>query len=366
MATSDSALAAAPDPDAPLSSARRLEAEDGQDDGLEALRRAANLGQAPAMRALGARLMVGRRAPLDPKEAAHWFSASAELGDAEALAMLATLAAAGVLGPPDWAAALGHLQRAATLGSHLAQGQLLLLANAPAASILDPDGPDTWQRLAEAVDVQAWMSPPVRRPVCESPRVRMVEAFAPWPVCDWLIERARGKMRPAMMYDGTTKTEQVDPHRTCSDYQFDILNTDLAVLLVRERIAALTKLPTVAMEPPRIFHYARGEEIKAHYDRCGDGAEGYGREGGYLGDRIVTFLLYLNDDFDGGDLDFPKAGFRCKGAKGDATYFAHIDPAGKPDPLSLHAGLKVSGGEKWVLSQWIHDRPFGVASQPGP
>ena len=66
----------------------------------------------------------------------------------------------------------------------------------------------------------------------------------------------------------------------------------------------------------------------------------------------------------GGDLDFPKAGFRCKGAKGDAVYFAHVDGAGKPDPLSLHAGLVITAGEKWVLSQWIHDRPFGVIEQP--
>jgi hypothetical protein len=184
-----------------------------------------------------------------------------------------------------------------------------------------------------------------------------------WPGALDLIERARGRMRPALMYDGATKTANVDPHRTCSDYQFDILNTDLVLLLVRERIAALTKLPPAAMEPPRIFHYALGEEIKAHYDRCGDQVGGYGREGGYRGDRIVTFLLYLNDDFDGGELTFPKTGFKVKGAKGDAVYFAHIDGEGKPDPMSLHAGLTVTREEKWVLSQWIHDRPFGVAER---
>jgi hypothetical protein len=171
-------------------------------------------------------------------------------------------------------------------------------------------------------------------------------------------------MRPALMYHKDSKAELIDPHRTCGDYQFDIFNTDLVLLLVRERIAALTKLPTVAMEPPRIFHYALGQEIKPHFDRCGDEVEGYGPDTGYLGDRIVTFLLYLNDDFDGGELDFPRAGFRCKGAIGDGVYFAHVDPDGRQDPLSLHAGLKISRGEKWVLSQWIHDRPFGLAGQP--
>ena len=162
------------------------------------------------------------------------------------------------------------------------------------------------------------------------------------------------------MYDGETKVEWVDPHRSCSDYQFDILNTDLVVQLVREKIAAVTGLPPVVMEPPRIFHYALGQDIKAHFDRLSDGVSGYG-DSQYRGDRIVTFLLYLNDDYDGGELSFPRTGFQCKGAKGDGIYFAHIDGSGKQEPMSLHAGLVITRGEKWVMSQWIHDRPFGAA-----
>jgi len=315
-----------------------------------------------AMGALGARMLIGQDAPLAPEEGAARLSEAAERGDPTALTLMATLAGAGFLMPRDWNASLGYLARAAGAGSASARAQLRILAGA--ADAPPPDGADVWARLAGQIDVATWMTPPPRKNLCEAPRVRMVDGFAPAAVCDWLVGRASGRMRPAMMYDGATKTEAVDPHRTCSDYQFDVLNTDVVLLLVRERIAALTKLPTVAMEPPRIFHYALGEQIKPHYDRCNDAVTGYGKEGVYLGDRIVTFLLYLNDGFVGGDLDFPKAGFRCKGAKGDAVYFAHVDGAGKPDPLSLHAGLAITAGEKWVLSQWIHDRPFGVIEQP--
>jgi hypothetical protein len=315
-----------------------------------------------AMGALGARMLIGQDAPLAPDEGVARLSKAADLGDPAALTLMATLIGAGFLMPRSWSASLDYLRRAAVLGSPSARSQLRILAGA--APEPQAETAETWARLAGQVDVAAWTAPPPRRNLCEAPRVRMVEGFAPAAVCDWLVDRARGRMRPAMMYDGATKTEAVDPHRTCSDYQFDVLNTDVLLLLVRERIAALTKLPTVAMEPPRIFHYALGEEIKPHYDRCNDAVSGYGKEGVYLGDRIVTFLLYLNDGFEGGDLDFPKAGFRCKGAKGDAVYFAHVDPAGKPDPLSLHAGLAITAGEKWVLSQWIHDRPFGVVEQP--
>jgi len=350
MVSSASAVAATPDPAMPAE--------------LDTLNQSARNGDARAMSELGSRLLVGIDAPRDTLAAMGWLSAAAERKEIGAIALLAALKAMGANGPPDWTAALELIQRAAALGSRDARAQLLLLATGTLDEPPYGEHPETWHRLADQVDILAWMTPPARRAVFETPRVRMAEGFATGPVCDWIRRRAEGRMRPAMMYHGDTKSERIDPHRTCSDYQFDVLNTDLVLLLVRERVAALTKLPTVAMEPPRIFHYSLGQEIKPHFDRCGDGVEGYGADTGYLGDRIVTFLLYLNDDFDGGDLDFPKAGFRCKGAKGDAVYFAHVDMAGRPDPLSLHAGLKISRGEKWVFSQWIHDRPFGVAAPP--
>jgi hypothetical protein len=339
-------------------------AEARHDEDLEALRRSAGLGQPAAMVELGSRLIVGDRAPFALKEGVALVHSAAERDDPGALAILATLAAAGVVAPPSWSDGLDHLQRAAALGSSVARRQLLLLSHEPAITAAESGRPGIWRELRDRIDIGAWIAPPSRQALCEKPRVRFAPAFSGGPVCDWLCEKVRGRMRPAKMYDAATRTENVDPHRTCSDYQFDILQSDLVLLLLRARASALIKLPTAFMEPPRVFHYARGQEIKAHYDRCGDEVEGYGEAGGYLGDRVVTFILYLNDDFEGGDLEFPKVGLRFKGAKGDAVYFAHVDLAGKPDPLSLHAGLKVSRGEKWVLSQWIHDRPFG-APPPG-
>ncbi len=350
--------------EARLERAHELDLKDRHEEGVAELRRLAALGDAAAMTQLGSRLMIGDRAPFNLKEGVAYISSAAERDDADALTILATLEAAGVMAPPSWTAGLDHLQRAASLGSDNARAQLRLLANSPRDAASDAENPDMWGDLRDRIDIEAWTTPPPREALCEAPRIRFAKGVASGAVCDWLREKARGRLRPAMMYDGATKTENIDPHRTCSDFQFDILKTDLVLLLLRERVSRLTKLPTVFMEPPRIFHYALGEGIKPHYDRIGNAVEGYGKEGGYLGDRIVTLILYLNDDFEGGDLEFPKVGYKCKGAKGDAVYFAHVDPSGKQDPLSLHAGLVVTKGEKWVLSQWIHDRTFGVTAGP--
>ena len=217
-------------------------------------------------------------------------------------------------------------------------------------------GGGLWGALRASIDLDAWRRLPERRVLCDAPRIRVVEKFVPAEVCAWLIGRGAGKFQRSMMFDGQ-KSNVLDS-RTCSDFKFDIVEADLVLQAVRERVSAITTLPVAAFEPPQIFHYALGEEIKPHYDALRLGEQGYGQGGAYKGDRIATFLLYLNDDYDGGELEFPKVGVRYQGKTGDGIYFAHIDANGTPDRLSLHAALPVTRNEKFILSQWIHDRAF--------
>jgi hypothetical protein len=71
----------------------------------------------------------------------------------------------------------------------------------------------------------------------------------------------------------------------------------------------------------------------------------------------MTFLTYLNDDYEGGETDFPRIGYRYKGRRGDALYFVNVDGAGAPDYRTVHAGLPPASGTKWLLSQWVRSRP---------
>lgn len=320
------------------------------EDTVERLREDARRGSLAAARALGLRLLVGRGAPFNPQEGLSLLTAAAQQGEGVALAQMATLKAAGAWVPQDWNEALDLLAEAAGRGSAHAQGQLRILAH----DALSND----WRGLRARVNLEAWRMPPERRSLCEAPRIRAVEAFVPVAVCAWLLARAAGKYQRALMFDG--QKANALSSRTCSDFKFDVVEADCVLQIVRERIAAITTLPVVAFEPPQIFHYALGQEIKAHYDALRLGDQGYGQGGAYKGDRIATFLLYLNDDYDGGDLVFPKVGLRHRGKAGDGVYFAHIDADGTPDRLSLHAALPVTRNEKFILSQWIHDRPFAA------
>lgn len=316
-------------------------------------------GSVAALCALGLRLLVGRNAPFDPKEGIRLLTSAAEQGDAEALAQLATLNAAGAWMPQNWTEALDLLAQAAERGSERARGQLRILAGDGVLAERAAREKGLWRALRASVDVEAWRTPPERRAICEAPRIRTVANFVPREACDWLIARGTGKYERSMMFDGQKSNFLAS--RTCSDFKFDIVEADLVLQAVRERVSAITGISIAAFEPPQIFHYALGQEIKPHYDALRLGDQGYGQGGTYKGDRIATFLLYLNDDYDGGELEFPKVGLRHKGKAGDGIYFAHVDASGRPERLSLHAALPVTRNEKFILSQWIHDRPFAAA-----
>jgi prolyl 4-hydroxylase len=290
------------------------------------------------------RLLVGRGVAQAPREGVALLIELARAGEPDALCAMATLAAAGVWDvPQSWEQALALLAQAASRGSEDACAQLSLIADGPVGM----------------AELERFVAFPAPVQVCGSPRVWTMECFARPELCAWLIGRGRGRFAPALMRDATTGVSSALASRTCSDFVFDILDGGVILLLLRIKIARATGLPPPHMEPPQIFHYAPGQEIRAHYDFVYDGTHGYGEGGAYRGDRLVTFLMYLNDGYGGGDLEFPKAGYRYKGRAGDGIYFAS-QRDGKPDMMSLHAATPVTGGEKYILSQWIHDRPFMV------
>jgi len=76
------------------------------------------------------------------------------------------------------------------------------------------------------------------------------------------------------------------------------------------------------------------------------------------GQRTRTLLVYLNTGYDGGETHFVTAGMKLKGNVGDAVLFHNCDATGAPDKSSLHAGLSVTSGQKWLLSKWYREKTF--------
>jgi prolyl 4-hydroxylase len=283
------------------------------------------------------------------------------LSEAEAVHTLAMHAAEETGVPADWNAAIDHLQRAAELGHGLARSELAAFFGdwALARAVLSNDAlPGTmWERLRRSVDLAGWLTPPIPRILSASPRIATVEAIAPPELCDWLIERARSKLEPAGVYDHETGHQRVESVRTNSACYFPWKESDLLLLALRARMASAAELPVYAMESTAVLHYTVGQQFLPHFDFLDVSKPGHAKDVTGRGQRVLTFLISLNEDYEGGETEFPALGKRWKGRKGNGLFFWNVEPDGTMDRRTLHAGLAPTRGEKWLLSQWIRGKP---------
>ena len=278
-------------------------------------------------------------------------------GAADAAHMLAMRAAEGPNDVADWQTALDHVQRSAELGSSLAQAELTALAGdwALAQEILANRNPPAanWAMLRASVDMMKWLAPSEPRIMSVSPRIAAIEEFAGPELCDWLVARAHPKLAPAKVYDRDTGGPRAESVRTNSECHFPRDGSDLLLLALRARMASAVALPVGAMEAPAILHYTPGQEFLPHYDFLDTNLPGPAQEVARAGQRVLTFLIVLSDDYEGGETEFPRLSKRWKGRKGNALFFWNVEPDGGVDRRTLHAGLPPTRGEKWLLSQWV-------------
>lgn len=304
---------------------------------LATLQRLATTGDARAQCTLGARLLVGREAPYAPAEAHKWIDAAAAQNDADALHLLAALTALGEGRTQDWNKAHGFVARAAALGDAKARGLL--------------------QVLGDPFDPARWLQPPAPIARFETPRVATIEGFLPADACAWIIERARPKLEAARVKNPVQGGANTDSYRSNTGMGFSVVDTDLLLQIVHARIAAAIGVPTVHQEPTNVLHYMPGEQYRPHYDFLDPGQAHFHRELAQIGQRTITFLIYLNDAFEGGETAFPRLDWRFKGKTGDALVFWNVRPDGRPDTQTLHTGSPPTSGEKWLLSKWVRSRP---------
>jgi prolyl 4-hydroxylase len=304
---------------------------------LAALLQRARAGEADAQFELGERLMKGRDAPFSPREGADWIDAAAEQNHPAALRLAAVFLARGVKGAADWPKAIQFVSRAAALGDAQAQAELTMLGE-PAR-----------------FDIQLWLTAPPMQILREAPRIAVIERFLAPEICDWFIARTKPRLEAARVYDPIEGGTRHGERRTNMGAGFGPAESDLVMQATHARIAAALGMALAQQEAPNVLHYVPGQQFLPHYDFIDPAVAHFQDDLAQKGQRILTFLVYLNDDFEGGETDFPSLNWRFKGKRGDALVFWNVTD-GAPEPLALHAGLSPTRGEKWLLSQWVRER----------
>jgi prolyl 4-hydroxylase len=232
-----------------------------------------------------------------------------------------------------------------------------VLAGEPLGSDAAVAAASRWRELARRVDLEAWQTSPRGAEVNGAPVIRSFTDFVSDEVCRWLIERARGRLERALVYEAVLKQTMAHPTRTNTAATFNLLDTDFVCVLLQSRMAACLGKSIRYFEPMTVLHYAEGEQITEHFDFVDPNLPDYPQEIAQKGQRVVTFLVYLNDDYGGGETEFPRVGVSHKGQRREGLFFVNALPDGSADVRTLHAGRPPRHGEKWVVSQFVRDRP---------
>src|SRR5262249_17484807 len=152
----------------------------------------------------------------------------------------------------------------------------------------------------------------------EAHRVATIAGFLSREACGWIINRARPMLSEALVKNPERGGANQDGIRTNTGMGFSIVDTDLVLQLTHARISAALGVNVRQQEPTNILHYEVGQQYKLHFDFLDPGEAHFARELQQVGQRIATLLIYLNDDYEGGETAFPRLPWSFKGKTGDA------------------------------------------------
>lgn len=97
-----------------------------------------------------------------------------------------------------------------------------------------------------------------------------------------------------------------------------------------------------------------------HFDACVGNVENCAKMNRGAGQRRATLLVYLNDDFEGGETEFPEIGAKIKPEIGKGILFWSTREDESLIEQSKHRGNAVVSGRKWIATKWTHIRPWPI------
>ncbi len=124
---------------------------------------------------------------------------------------------------------------------------------------------------------------------------------------------------------------------------------------IDESIAGLLGIDPDHGETMQGQRYAPGQQFRAHHDYF------HVREGYYSevtkqgGQRTWTAMIYLNDVTEGGATWFPQAGIKVSPKRGLLLAWNNMLPDGSPNPATLHEGMAVVEGVKYIVTKWFRE-----------
>ena len=203
----------------------------------------------------------------------------------------------------------------------------------------------TAERLASAQGIQRVPTPRLE--------LFVLKDFLDLASCAELRRLIDANRRPSTVADD----QGIANFRTSETCDLDPSNPLVAA--VQTRLSELTGIGRNHGEPLQGQRYAPGQEFRPHTDTFNPGSADYFIHCAEAGQRSWTAMIYLNQPEDGGATRFKIIGKTIQPETGKLLAWNNLLADASPNPATLHQGMKVRRGVKYILTQWYRERPLG-------
>lgn len=143
---------------------------------------------------------------------------------------------------------------------------------------------------------------------------------------------------------------------TCSKRGLTTLFPEEISKKFNKRLCKILGIEVEYLEDWIFIKYEEGGEYKEHADFVDEDLPYAEEDKKILGGlRLKTVLIYLNDDFEGGETFFPNIDLTIKPKTGKLVVWENILTNRKKNKYSIHAGLPVSKGNKYIILTWVRE-----------
>jgi len=192
-------------------------------------------------------------------------------------------------------------------------------------------------------------SPPNLRKV-DTPKLDlyMLDDFLSAKECAKLVALIGHHLRPSTLTHYPADTA----FRTSQTAHLCHLRSPVA-LAVDTKICKTLGIRDEYSEGTQAQRYDVGQQFKPHWDFFQPGSDVYRRLAGVRGNRTWTFMVYLNDDLEGGATRFTEIDYAVQPKAGMALFWNNLREDCSPNTMMMHAGEPVTRGHKVIITKWF-------------
>jgi prolyl 4-hydroxylase len=178
------------------------------------------------------------------------------------------------------------------------------------------------------------------------------DAFLDAEMCRQMCSKIDEGSYPSPLYD-KEKFEGVRTSYSCNLDAYDPLIVD-----IDRRIAALLGIDPAHGEPLQGQRYQQGQQFREHADFFYIDEPYWAEYEPHGGQRTWTAMIYLNEPEAGGATRFKLLDLEVEPKLGRILIWNNMALDGSPNPLTLHEGMAVETGTKYIVTKWYRERQF--------